>query len=39
MISSSPNKLLVEGTDWRFLNEFKRELKRESGCRRMSARG
>jgi NitT/TauT family transport system substrate-binding protein len=27
MISSSPNKLLAEGTDWRFLNELKRELK------------
>jgi hypothetical protein len=27
MISSSPNKLLVERTDWRFLNELKRELK------------
>ena len=27
MISSSPNALLSEGTDWRFLNELKRELK------------
>jgi NitT/TauT family transport system substrate-binding protein len=27
MISSSPNKLIAEGTDWRFLNELKRELK------------
>ncbi|MCE3247375.1 MAG: ABC-type nitrate/sulfonate/bicarbonate transport system [Geminicoccaceae bacterium] len=27
MIKSSPNKLLAEGTDWRFLNELKRELK------------
>jgi NitT/TauT family transport system substrate-binding protein len=27
MISSSPNALLAEGTDWRFLNELKRELK------------
>ena len=27
MISSSPNALLGEGTDWRFLNELKRELK------------
>jgi NitT/TauT family transport system substrate-binding protein len=26
-ISSSPNALLAEGTDWRFLNELKRELK------------
>ena len=27
MIRSSPNGLLAEGTDWRFLNELKRELK------------
>jgi NitT/TauT family transport system substrate-binding protein len=27
MINSSPNELLAEGTDWRFLNELKRELK------------
>ena len=27
MIKSSPNVLLAEGTDWRFLNELKRELK------------
>jgi NitT/TauT family transport system substrate-binding protein len=27
MIQSSPNALLAEGTDWRFLNELKRELK------------
>ena len=27
MIEASPNKLLAEGTDWRFLNELKRELK------------
>jgi NitT/TauT family transport system substrate-binding protein len=27
MISSSPNKIIAEGTDWRFLNELKRELK------------
>jgi NitT/TauT family transport system substrate-binding protein len=27
LISSSPNALLAEGTDWRFLNEIKRELK------------
>jgi NitT/TauT family transport system substrate-binding protein len=27
MIKSSPNKILVEGTDWRFLNDLKRELK------------
>ena len=27
MIKSSPNPLIAEGTDWRFLNELKRELK------------
>ena len=27
MVHSSPNALLAEGTDWRFLNELKRELK------------
>jgi NitT/TauT family transport system substrate-binding protein len=27
MIKSSPNKLIAEGADWRFLNELKRELK------------
>jgi NitT/TauT family transport system substrate-binding protein len=27
MIKSSPNKIIAEGTDWRFLNEVKRELK------------
>jgi NitT/TauT family transport system substrate-binding protein len=27
MIASTPNALLAEGTDWRFLNELKRELK------------
>jgi NitT/TauT family transport system substrate-binding protein len=27
MIKSSPNALLAEGTDWRFVNELKRELK------------
>jgi NitT/TauT family transport system substrate-binding protein len=26
-IKSSPNELIAEGTDWRFLNELKRELK------------
>ena len=24
---SSPQKLITEGTDWRFLNELKKELK------------
>jgi NitT/TauT family transport system substrate-binding protein len=27
LIKSNPNKLIAEGTDWRFLNEIKRELK------------
>jgi NitT/TauT family transport system substrate-binding protein len=27
MITSSPNKIIAEGADWRFLNELKRELK------------
>jgi NitT/TauT family transport system substrate-binding protein len=27
MIRHSPNEILAEGTDWRFLNELKRELK------------
>jgi NitT/TauT family transport system substrate-binding protein len=27
MINSSPNQILAQGTDWRFLNELKRELK------------
>src|SRR5918996_4634421 len=27
MVKSSPNAILAEGTDWRFLNELKRELK------------
>jgi NitT/TauT family transport system substrate-binding protein len=27
MIKSAPNKLIAENTDWRFLNELKRELK------------
>jgi NitT/TauT family transport system substrate-binding protein len=27
MIDSTPNKIIAEGTDWRFLNELKRELK------------
>jgi NitT/TauT family transport system substrate-binding protein len=27
MLRTSPNALLAEGTDWRFLNELKRELK------------
>ena len=27
MINSSPNQLIAEGTDWRFLDELKRELK------------
>ena len=27
MIKSSPNKIIAKGTDWRFLNELKKELK------------
>jgi NitT/TauT family transport system substrate-binding protein len=27
MITSAPNRLIAEGTDWRFLNELRRELK------------
>jgi NitT/TauT family transport system substrate-binding protein len=27
MIKSSPQKVIASGTDWRFLNELKRELK------------
>jgi NitT/TauT family transport system substrate-binding protein len=27
MVKTSPNKLIAQGTDWRFLNELKRELK------------
>src|SRR2546428_11940654 len=27
MIRSSPPKIIAQGTDWRFLNELKRELK------------
>jgi NitT/TauT family transport system substrate-binding protein len=27
MIKSSPQKIIAQGTDWRFLNELKKELK------------
>jgi len=27
MIKSSPNKIIAEATDWRFLKELKKELK------------
>jgi len=27
MIKSAPAKIIADGTDWRFLNELKRELK------------
>jgi NitT/TauT family transport system substrate-binding protein len=27
MITSSPQKILAQGTDWRFLTELKKELK------------
>jgi NitT/TauT family transport system substrate-binding protein len=28
MIKASPQKLIAQGTDWRFLNALKKELKR-----------
>jgi NitT/TauT family transport system substrate-binding protein len=27
MVKSSPQKLIAQGTDWRFLRELKKELK------------
>jgi NitT/TauT family transport system substrate-binding protein len=27
MVKSTPQKLIAQGTDWRFLNELKQELK------------
>ena len=27
LIKSSPQKIIADGTDWRFLNELKRDLK------------
>jgi NitT/TauT family transport system substrate-binding protein len=27
MIKSTPQKIIADGTDWRFLNELKKELK------------
>jgi NitT/TauT family transport system substrate-binding protein len=27
LIRATPNKILADGTDWRFFNELKRELK------------
>lgn len=27
MVKSSPNKIITQGTDWRFLNELKKEMK------------
>jgi len=27
MIKSTPQKIISQGTDWRFLNELKKELK------------
>ena len=29
LIKATPQKIIADGTDWRFLNELKRELKRE----------
>jgi NitT/TauT family transport system substrate-binding protein len=26
-VKASPQKIIADGTDWRFLNELKRELK------------
>ena len=31
MIKSNPNKIIADATDWRFLNELKRELKENAG--------
>ena len=27
MVNGTPQKLIAQGTDWRYLNELKRELK------------
>jgi NitT/TauT family transport system substrate-binding protein len=27
MIKSTPSKIIAQGTDWRFFNELRRELK------------
>ena len=27
MVKSSPQKIIAQGTDWRFMNELKKELK------------
>ena len=27
IVKSSPNEIIADGTDWRFFNELKRELK------------
>jgi NitT/TauT family transport system substrate-binding protein len=27
MINSAPQRIIAEGTDWRFLNELRKELK------------
>jgi len=27
LIKANPKKIIADGTDWRFLNELKRELK------------
>jgi NitT/TauT family transport system substrate-binding protein len=27
MIKNTPQKIIAQGTDWRFLNELKKELK------------
>ncbi len=45
MVKNSPQKIIAQGTDWRFLNELKRELKATdddqrgaSGWSRLAAR-
>ena len=37
LIKSTPQKIIAQSTDWRFLNELKRELKGERG--RLQGRG
>ncbi len=36
LISSTPDRIIAEGTDWRFLNELKRELKNLATERRLA---
>jgi len=39
MIKSTPQKIIAQGTDWRFFNELKRELKGERGRRQERGAG